>query len=108
MLKTGSDRVPQQSLENIHIIKVLTEYRYADKDGKDQVQRVFFSHYMNAIYAQIWYWVCSLQGVNVREKAKIVLVLVEDEDKRKEEREFALKTKDKLAKAPNGNILVKL
>lgn len=48
MLKTGSDRVPQQSLENIHIIKVLTEYRYADKDGKDQVQRVFFSHYMNA------------------------------------------------------------
>ncbi|KAA0710169.1 Epsin-1 EH domain-binding mitotic phosphoprotein EPS-15-interacting protein 1 [Triplophysa tibetana] len=76
MLKTGSDRVPQQSLENIHIIKVLTEFRYADKDGKDQ-------------------------GVNVREKAKIVLVLVEDEDKRKEEREFALKTKDKLAKAPN-------
>ncbi|XP_056597999.1 epsin-1 isoform X1 [Triplophysa dalaica] len=78
MLKTGSDRVPQQSLENIHIIKVLTEYRYADKDGKDQ-------------------------GVNVREKAKIVLVLVEDEDKRKEEREFALKTKDKLAKAPNAS-----
>ncbi|KAI7799010.1 epsin-1 [Triplophysa rosa] len=76
MLKTGSDRVPQQSLENIHIIKALTEYRCTDKDGKDQ-------------------------GVNVREKAKIVLVLVEDEEKRKEERDFALKTKDKLAKAPN-------
>lgn len=45
---------------------------------------------------------CSVQGVNVREKAKIVLVLIEDEDKRKEERDFAMKTKDKLA---NGKIL---
>lgn len=38
----------------------------------------------------------------MREKAKIVMVLIEDEDKRKEERDFAMKTKDKLAKAPNG------
>lgn len=42
----------------------------------------------------------SLQGVNVREKAKIVMLLVQDEEKRKEERAFAMKTKDKLA---NGN-----
>ncbi|XP_051520588.1 epsin-1-like isoform X2 [Myxocyprinus asiaticus] len=76
LLKTGSDRIPQQSVENIHVIKALTEYRFTDKDGKDQ-------------------------GVNVREKAKIVLVLIEDEDKRKEERDFAMKTKDKLTKAPN-------
>lgn len=38
----------------------------------------------------------------MREKAKIVMVLIEDEEKRKEERDFAMKTKDKLAKAPNG------
>ncbi|XP_051949194.1 epsin-1-like [Xyrauchen texanus] len=76
LLKTGSDRIPQQSMENMHIIKALTEYRFTDKDGKDQ-------------------------GVNVREKVKSVLVLIEDEDKRKEEREFAMKTKDKLTKAPN-------
>ncbi|XP_055076436.2 uncharacterized protein epn1b isoform X2 [Misgurnus anguillicaudatus] len=78
LLKTGSDRVPQQCTENLHILKVLTEYRFTDKDGKDQ-------------------------GINVREKAKIVMLLVEDEDKRKEEREFAMKTKDKLAKAPTAS-----
>ncbi len=38
----------------------------------------------------------------MREKAKIVLLLTEDEEKRKEERDFAMKTKDKLTKAPNG------
>ncbi|XP_030644451.1 epsin-1 [Chanos chanos] len=74
LLKTGSDRIPQQCQENIHVVKALTEYRFTDKDGKDQ-------------------------GVNVREKAKIVLVLIQDEDKRKEERDFAMKTKDKLTKA---------
>ncbi|XP_066531086.1 epsin-1 isoform X2 [Hoplias malabaricus] len=74
LLKTGSDRIPKQCHENIHTVKALMEYRFIDKDGKDQ-------------------------GVNVREKAKIVLLLVEDEEKRKEEREFAMKTKDKLASA---------
>ncbi|XP_007258323.2 epsin-1 [Astyanax mexicanus] len=74
LLKTGSDRIPKQSQENIHVVKPLVEYRFIDKDGKDQ-------------------------GVNVREKAKIVMMLIEDEEKRKEEREFAMKTKDKLANA---------
>ncbi|KAK7124504.1 hypothetical protein R3I94_018768 [Phoxinus phoxinus] len=78
LLKTGSDRIPQQCEENIHIIKILVEYRFTDKDGKDQ-------------------------GVNVREKAKIVMVLIEDEDKRKEERDSAMKTKDKLTKAPSAS-----
>ncbi|XP_077051359.1 uncharacterized protein epn1b isoform X2 [Siphateles boraxobius] len=78
LLKTGSDRIPQQCVENIHIIKILVEYRFTDKDGKDQ-------------------------GVNVREKAKIVMVLIEDEEKRKEERESAMKTKDKLTKAPSAS-----
>ncbi|CAM4637168.1 unnamed protein product [Leuciscus chuanchicus] len=78
LLKTGSDRIPQQCVENIHIIKILVEYRFTDKDGKDQ-------------------------GVNVREKAKIVMVLIEDEEKRKEERDSAMKTKDKLTKAPSAS-----
>ncbi|KAK1805330.1 hypothetical protein P4O66_019665 [Electrophorus voltai] len=72
LLKTGSERIPKQSQENIHIIKPLLEFRFIDKDGKDQ-------------------------GVNVREKAKMVLALIQDEEKRKEERECAMKTKDKLA-----------
>ncbi|CAB1351180.1 unnamed protein product [Coregonus sp. 'balchen'] len=73
LLKTGSDRVLNTMKDNIYIVKALTEFRFQDKDGKDQ-------------------------GVNVREKAKVVLVLMEDDDKLKEEREFALKTRDKISK----------
>lgn len=43
----------------------------------------------------------SLQGVNVREKAKLVMSLIQDEEKRKEERALAMNTKDKLVK---GNV----
>lgn len=74
LLKTGSDRIPKLSQDNVHIIKPLVEYSYTDKDGKDQ-------------------------GVNVREKAKIVMLLIQDEEKRKEERESTMKTKTKLANA---------
>lgn len=35
--------------------------------------------------------------MNVREKAKIVMLLIQDEEKRQEERDFAMKTKTKLA-----------
>lgn len=42
--------------------------------------------------------------MNVREKAKTVMLLIQDEEKRKEEREFAMKTKDKLA---TGNVFFK-
>ncbi|XP_028819537.1 epsin-1 isoform X2 [Denticeps clupeoides] len=77
ILKTGSDRVVQQCQENVHVVKPLTEFRFTDKDGKDQ-------------------------GINVREKAKIVLLLIEDPEKLKEERELAMKTKDKLAKASSA------
>nr|XP_023831331.1 epsin-1 isoform X1 [Salvelinus alpinus]XP_023831332.1 epsin-1 isoform X1 [Salvelinus alpinus] len=73
LLKTGSDRVLNTMQDNIYIVKALTEFRFQDKDGKDQ-------------------------GVNVREKAKVVLVLMEDDEKLKEEREFALKTRDKISK----------
>ncbi|XP_040045608.2 uncharacterized protein LOC120827004 isoform X3 [Gasterosteus aculeatus] len=73
LLKTGDDRVLLQMKDNIYIVKALTEYRFVEKDGKDQ-------------------------GGNVREKAKVVLVLMEDDDKLKEERDFAVKTREKTSK----------
>ncbi|CAI5691707.1 unnamed protein product [Oreochromis niloticus] len=74
LLKTGDDRVLLKMKDNIYIVKALTEYRFVEKDGKDQ-------------------------GVNVREKAKVVLVLMEDDEKLKEEREFAVKTREKTSKS---------
>ncbi|XP_036945260.1 epsin-2-like [Acanthopagrus latus] len=73
LLKTGDDRVLLKMKDNIYIVKALTEYRFVEKDGKDQ-------------------------GSNVREKAKVVLVLMEDDDKLKEERDFAKKTREKTSK----------
>ncbi|XP_034017006.1 epsin-1-like isoform X2 [Thalassophryne amazonica] len=73
LLKTGDDRVLLKMKDNIYIVKALTEYRFVEKDGKDQ-------------------------GLNVREKAKAVLVLMEDDEKLKEEREFAVKTREKMSK----------
>ncbi|XP_034747639.1 epsin-1-like isoform X2 [Etheostoma cragini] len=73
LLKTGDDRVLLKMKDNIYIVKALTEYRFVEKDGKDQ-------------------------GGNVREKAKVVLVLMEDDEKLKEERDFALKTREKTSK----------
>ncbi|XP_070778292.1 epsin-1-like [Enoplosus armatus] len=73
LLKTGDDRVLLKMKDNIYIVKALTEYRFVEKDGKDQ-------------------------GGNVREKAKVVLVLMEDDEKLKEERDFAVKTREKTSK----------
>ncbi|CAK6980352.1 epsin-2-like [Scomber scombrus] len=73
LLKTGDDRVLLKMKDNVYIVKALTEYRFIEKDGKDQ-------------------------GGNVREKAKVVLVLMEDDDKLKEERDFAVKTREKTSK----------
>ncbi|XP_073338934.1 uncharacterized protein [Pagrus major] len=73
LLKTGDDRVLLKMKDNVYIVKALTEYRFVEKDGKDQ-------------------------GSNVREKAKVVLVLMEDDDKLKEERDFARKTREKTSK----------
>ncbi|XP_055081298.1 epsin-1-like [Periophthalmus magnuspinnatus] len=73
LLKTGDERVLLKMKDNIYIVKALTEYRFSDKDGKDQ-------------------------GVNVRDKAKVVLVLMEDDEKLKEERDFAFKTREKTSK----------
>ncbi|TNN45364.1 Epsin-1 [Liparis tanakae] len=73
LLKTGDDRVLLKMKDNTYIVKALAEYRFVEKEGKDQ-------------------------GVNVREKAKVVLILMEDDDKLKEERDFAVKTREKTSK----------
>ncbi|KAK5883305.1 hypothetical protein CesoFtcFv8_019648 [Champsocephalus esox] len=78
LLKTGDDRVLLQMKDNIYIVKALTEYRFIEKDGKDQ-------------------------GGNVREKAKVVLVLMEDDDKLKEERDFAIMTREKTSKGAGAS-----
>ncbi|KAF3834189.1 hypothetical protein F7725_025393, partial [Dissostichus mawsoni] len=78
LLKTGDDRVLLQMKDNIYIVKALTEYRFIEKDGKDQ-------------------------GGNVREKAKVVLVLMEDDDKLKEERDFAVMTREKTSKGAGAS-----
>ncbi|XP_060915537.1 epsin-1-like isoform X2 [Labrus mixtus] len=78
LLKTGDDRVLLKMKDNIYIVKALTEYRFVEKDGKDQ-------------------------GTNVREKAKVVLVLMEDDDKLKEERDFAVKTREKTSKGSGAS-----
>lgn len=39
LLKTGDDRVLLKMKDNIYIVKALTEYRFVEKDGKDQVTR---------------------------------------------------------------------
>lgn len=41
LLKTGDDRVLLKMKDNIYIVKALTEYRFVEKDGKDQVTLVF-------------------------------------------------------------------
>ncbi|XP_058474401.1 epsin-1-like [Solea solea] len=74
LLKTGDDRVLLKMKDNVYIVKALTEYRFVEKDGKDQ-------------------------GGNVREKAKVVLILMEDDEKLKEERDFAVKTREKTSKS---------
>ena len=38
LLKTGDERVMLKMKDNIYIVKALTEFRFMDKDGKDQVR----------------------------------------------------------------------
>lgn len=44
----------------------------------------------------------SVQGLNVREKAKQLVTLLKDEEKLREERIHALKTKEKMAQTSSG------
>eukprot|EP00118_Oscarella_pearsei_P024889 m.307033 g.307033 ORF g.307033 m.307033 type:complete len:542 (+) comp41839_c0_seq1:197-1822(+) len=74
LIKTGSERVYQQSREHVFTIQTLKDFQFVDKDGKDQ-------------------------GLNVREKAKQLVALLKDDERLKSEREKALKAKERFAQA---------
>ncbi|XP_071744490.1 epsin-2 isoform X2 [Lepeophtheirus salmonis] len=67
LLKTGCDKVIEESKMNLFIIKSLIDFQYLD-DNKDQ-------------------------GINVREKAKSLVTLLKDDELLKSERVKALKSK---------------
>nr|XP_033816057.1 epsin-3 isoform X2 [Geotrypetes seraphini] len=72
LIKTGSEKVANQSRENLFTIQTLKDFQFLDRDGKDQ-------------------------GINVREKAKQIVALLKDEDRLKQERTHARKTKERMA-----------
>ncbi|KAJ8384707.1 hypothetical protein AAFF_G00199130 [Aldrovandia affinis] len=72
LIRTGSDRVAQQSRENAVTLQTLRDFQHVDRDGKDQ-------------------------GASVREKARQVVGLMRDEEKLKRERTQALKTRQRTA-----------
>uniref|UniRef100_A0AAV2KL49 ENTH domain-containing protein n=1 Tax=Knipowitschia caucasica TaxID=637954 RepID=A0AAV2KL49_KNICA len=77
LVKTGSDQVAKECKEKIYSVQTLRDFQYLDKDGRDQ-------------------------GINVREKAKLLVSLLRDEDKLKRERSQALKTKTRMAGMSSG------
>ncbi|KAA0203162.1 hypothetical protein HAZT_HAZT004382, partial [Hyalella azteca] len=60
LIKTGSEKVAEQSRENIHSISTLKDFQYIE-EGKDQ-------------------------GINVREKAKAMVALLKDDERLRNER----------------------
>ena len=77
IVKTGSEKVAQQCKENIFSIKTLKDFQFIDKDGKDQ-------------------------GINVREKSKLLVALLKDEERLKSERQRALKAKERFSQSQGG------
>lgn len=41
LIKTGSERVAQQCRENIYAVQTLKDFQYIDRDGKDQVNKLY-------------------------------------------------------------------
>ncbi|XP_054155372.1 epsin-2-like [Oppia nitens] len=83
LIKTGSEKVAQQCRENIFAIQTLKDFQYIE-ENKDQ-------------------------GMNVREKSKLLVALLKDDDKLKNERTRALKAKERFAQSmsymgSSGNI----
>lgn len=73
LIKTGSDKVAQQCKENIFAIQTLKDFQYLE-ENKDQ-------------------------GMNVREKSKMLVSLLKDEERLKIERSRALKAKERFAQS---------
>lgn len=76
LIRTGSERVAEQCKQNIFAIQTLNEFQYLE-EGKDQ-------------------------GVNVREKAKLLVGLLRDDERLKNERAKALKARERFAQHPSG------
>uniref|UniRef100_A0A8C4NDP3 Epsin 3b n=1 Tax=Eptatretus burgeri TaxID=7764 RepID=A0A8C4NDP3_EPTBU len=72
LIKLGSEKVALQCQEHMSALKLLREFQFVDRDGKDY-------------------------GVNVREKSKQLVALLEDEDRLRDERAHALTTKERMA-----------
>lgn len=76
LIRTGSERVAEQCKQNIFAIQTLNEFQYIE-EGKDQ-------------------------GVNVREKAKLLVGLLRDDERLKNERAKALKARERFAQHPSA------
>jgi hypothetical protein len=70
LIKSGSERCIGEARDSIDQIKSLRDFKFIDENGKDQ-------------------------GINVREKSKMLVELLNSEEKLREEREKARKTRDK-------------
>lgn len=73
LIKTGTEKVAQQCIENIFAIQTLKDFQYME-DNKDH-------------------------GMNIREKSKKLVSLLKDSEKLKAERARALKAKSRLAES---------
>lgn len=73
LIKTGTEKVAQQCIENIFAIQTLKDFQYME-ENKDH-------------------------GMNIREKSKKLVALLKDSDKLKAERARAIKAKSRLAES---------
>nr|XP_032816805.1 epsin-2-like [Petromyzon marinus] len=74
LTQIGNEKVTEQCREHLSGLKMLQEFRFVDRDGKDY-------------------------GVNVREKSKQLVALLQDEALLQSKRELALKTKERMAQS---------
>ncbi|XP_072259443.1 epsin-3 [Pyxicephalus adspersus] len=72
LIKNGSLKVVQECTENIMAVQTLKDFQYFDRDGRDQ-------------------------GINVREKAKVIVALLKDEEKIKQDRAMAQTTRRRMS-----------
>lgn len=72
LIKNGSNKVVQESQENVIAVQTLKDFQFFDRDGRDQ-------------------------GINVREKAKVIVALLKDDERLKQERVQAQTTRRRLS-----------
>lgn len=72
LVKNGSNKVVQECQENVIAVQTLKDFQFFDRDGRDQ-------------------------GINVREKAKVIVALLKDEERLKQERAQAMTTRKRMS-----------